>query len=551
MIRNASRGVRGAALVLAAATVGALTSVSPARAVIGDAVPEGTYAFTAQLTIGAGEQSRACTATLLNNNWLITAASCFADDLTQPTAIPAGPPKLKTTAVIGRSDLTGTGGQVRDVVDLVPHPERDLVVGKLATPVQSIGWLHPATTAPVEGEPLLGAGYGRTKDVWVPDRLHKASFTTGQVRDGLVDIDGSPVCKGDGGGPVFRETEGRTELVAVTSRSWQGGCLDTDETRTGAVAVRVDDIRTWIRDATASTLTHWKTQTLAKTSTGLYHAMRDSNGDWTGFGDVQKVAGAIEDLTFAAHAGISAKNYVFAVGGDGHVYEANRRPTGGWAAFRDLTADLGAKPGMTQVAVTSTGRGLALIGLASGRVYHAIQNEDETWTKWGDVSAQLGVLGNATQLTVAQTSGGNTHVGVVADKKAYHAIRRSDGTWTPWGGVHNQPTGLTSINGMAFAGIGGDLHVALTSPTGGIKHAIRAASGTWSRFGSLNEELGTDPAVSLDAAAVDGEFQTAIVTADGVVKHTLRHANGTWDATERITGYPGTATLIALTGSTS
>ncbi|MFJ5223447.1 trypsin-like serine protease [Streptomyces sp. NPDC088400] len=549
MTSRRPRATRVTALLTALVTAGILAGQS-AQALGGDPAPDGVHAFTAKIDIGG---VRACSGTLINNQWLITAASCFADDPAEATSLPTGPPARKSSATIGRTDLTGTTGHVRDIVHLVPRQDRDVVLAKLATPVPGIAPLRPTTTAPVAGESLKGTGYGRTKDTWVPDQLHTGAFTAGQVQDTTVSIDGTPLCKGDTGAPTFREKDGLLELVSVVSRSWQGGCLASKETRTGAIAGRVDDIRTWIRESTASTLTAWKLQMVTKTTSGLYHSMRDSNGDWAGFGDVQKVAGTVEDVKFAADAAISGKNYVFAVGGDGHVYQANRRPTGGWEAFRDLTSEIGAKPGLTRLAVTSTGKGLALIGLADGRIYHATQDPDEKWSKWGDVTAKLGVLGNATQVTTSQTSGGETHVGVVADNKAYHAIRQADGTWSDsWGRISNLPTGLDSINGMAFAGIGAELQIVLTSPTGAMKHATRAAGGSWSTFGNLNGKLGDPaPAVSVDAAAVNGEFQTAVVSTDGRIRHGLRHSNGTWDAPDEPTGYPGTATMAAITGSTS
>ncbi|WP_256102778.1 trypsin-like serine protease [Streptomyces sp. Ncost-T10-10d] len=518
-----------------------------AQATTGDPAAEGASTFTAKIDVGG---VRACSGTLINNQWLITAASCFTEDPAQATSLPAGAPKLKSIATIGRTDLTSTTGETREITRLIPRTDRDLVLAQLATPVYGLSFLHPATAAPTAGESFKGAGYGRTKDTWVPDTLHTADFTAGAVQATSVNIDGTPVCKGDSGAPVLREKDGRPELAAIVTNSWQGGCLGSDETRTGAVASRVDDIRAWLTENTASTLDNWNLQMLTRTSTGLYHTMRNSNGDWTAFGDVQKVAGTITDLAYAADAAIKGKNYVFAVGGDGRLYEANRRPTGGWEAFRDITDEVGSKPGLTRVAVTSTGSGLALIGLASGRVYHATQDADEKWSKWGDVSAKLGVLGNATQVTTAQTSGGDTQIGVVADKKAYHATRHSDGTWSAWGHISNLPTGLDAINGMAFAGTGSNLQIILTSPTGGKKHAIRAdATGSWSAFGDLGSRLGNEPTISVDAASVTRELQAAVVTADGKVKHILRHDNGKWDATEQVAGYPGTPATVALTGS--
>ncbi|WP_280897610.1 S1 family peptidase [Streptomyces sp. SAI-133] len=529
-------------------SAGALSG-STAQAVGGDAAADGAYTFSAKIDVGGG--ARSCSGTLLNNQWMITAASCFTEDPTKFASLPTGAPALKSTATIGRTNLSGTAGEVRQITQLIPRTDRDLVLAKLNSPVYGVSFLHATTTAPATGETLKGAGYGRTKDTWVPNQLHTASYTAGTIEATGLGVDGTPVCKGDTGGPVLREKNGRPELAAIVTNSWQGGCLGTDptETRTGAAASRVDDIRAWLTENTASTLNTWNLQMVTNTSTGLYHGMRNSNGDWTGFGDVEKAAGSVTDVAYAADAAIKGKNYVFAVGGDGHLYGAARRATGGWDTFRDMTTELGEKASLTRVAVTSTGPGLALVGLAGGRVYHATMSADETWSKWGDATAKLGTIADTTQLTVSQTSGGNTHVGIVAGGKAYHGLRREDGTWSTWGNVTQFATGIGTVGGMAFAGIAGDLQVILTSTNGINKHGIRATDGSWSNFGSLSTKLGTDTAASVDAAAVAGEFQAAIVTTDGKVKHALRHADGKWDAPEQLGNIPGIAATVAVTGS--
>ncbi|MGW0825543.1 trypsin-like serine protease, partial [Streptomyces sp. NPDC002845] len=112
-----TRPVRLAALA-AALTVGpiALCAV-PAAAVTGPASPasDTTHAYTAQLIIGGHD--RGCSGVLVDREWLLTAASCFADDPAASLTVPAGKPQLKTTATIGRSDLTSTSaGAVREVV---------------------------------------------------------------------------------------------------------------------------------------------------------------------------------------------------------------------------------------------------------------------------------------------------------------------------------------------------------------------------------------------------------------------------------------------------
>ncbi|MEV7778319.1 trypsin-like serine protease [Kitasatospora sp. NPDC088351] len=252
MLRKTSSRTWRAGILAAAVGAGALTtfSAAPAGAVTGTPAADGAYAYTARLDIG--NNVRACTGALIDPYWIITAASCFADNPAQPTALAAGAPKWKTTATVGRTDLTTTGaGKTVEVTELVPRQDRDLVMARLATPVDGIAPLALATTAPATGESLRVAGYGRTTTDWAPVKLHSGLFTLNTVKPTAVDttgVNGAAVCKGDTGAPTIRETNGRAELVAVASLSWQGGCLGTPatETRTGATSTRTDDLGAWI-----------------------------------------------------------------------------------------------------------------------------------------------------------------------------------------------------------------------------------------------------------------------------------------------------------------
>ncbi|MEU1672698.1 trypsin-like serine protease, partial [Streptomyces roseifaciens] len=288
-----------------------LTATS-AHAVVGQPAND-SFAFTAKLDIG-GKHS--CSAALVSPQWLVTAASCFADNPAESLKLPATIPK--TIATIGRADLTGETGSVGEVLELVPREDRDLVLAKLAKPVSGIAPVNLGVNIPLAGEDLWVSGYGRTGTEWIPDRLHYAKFSVSTVKEVTVDYSaktqGAAICQGDNGGPAFRDIGGKFELVGVNSRSWQGGCFGTDEkeTRTGAVGTRVDDIEKWIRgvvsvptpqpasdvpgDADVDFDGDGKADYLVVEDNGAVHAWLNRGGDtrggWSDYGIVAKGAGA-------------------------------------------------------------------------------------------------------------------------------------------------------------------------------------------------------------------------------------------------------------------
>jgi hypothetical protein len=231
---------------LSAIPAAAITGGTPAT----DA--DTTFAYTAQVIVG--EHDRGCSAVLVDVEWLLTAASCFAADPAVSLAVAAGAPAKTTTAVIGRTDLSGAQGAERRIVELVPRTDRDVVLARLNRPVTNVASIALATTAPAARQELQFAGYGRTKTEWAPLQLHTGSYTLdaiGATSAQVTGKDGVAACMGDSGGPVI----GAGKLVGLSSQSSQGGCYGTDATQTSAAGViaRVDDLASWVNSKVGAT----------------------------------------------------------------------------------------------------------------------------------------------------------------------------------------------------------------------------------------------------------------------------------------------------------
>ncbi|MEU9205034.1 trypsin-like serine protease [Streptomyces sp. NPDC048332] len=283
--------------------VGSLLS-SPAYATAGDPTNDAKLDFTTRLTIGT--DYRACTGALVDPQWVLTAASCFADDPTQATTLAAGKPQQLTRATVGRADSTVANGYVREVVELVPRPGRDMVMARLDKAVLDIVPVPLAPTATAVGDTLTAVGFGRTNSDWVPVQRHQGAFTATAVTASDVSVTGqgdAAICAGDAGSPLLHDKGGAPELVAVNSRSMQGGCFGSEATSTDALFSAVDE--------------NWVTQTVN----------RDLG------------TGNLSDLVASADFNSDGRTDVAAVLDDGSLHAFYAKPDGTLEYGRELWND--------------------------------------------------------------------------------------------------------------------------------------------------------------------------------------------------------------------
>lgn len=241
-----------AAPLLASVLAAGFLSAGAAQAVTGSEVPTGLQDAVVKLAIGDEANSRACTGVLIDEWWVATAASCFATTAGQQ--VPAGQPGMKATVALA-------GGQTFTVTALEPREDRDLVLARLSLPAKGATKAKVGTSVPAAGTDLTAVGYGRTKSDWVPGKPHSGVFTVNTSDTTTLAITGKAtdtICQGDTGGPLLNAAN---ELIAINSKSWQGGCLGASptETRTGALSVRTDDLGPWIDMTRGSVPTaQWK-----------------------------------------------------------------------------------------------------------------------------------------------------------------------------------------------------------------------------------------------------------------------------------------------------
>ncbi|WP_055531747.1 FG-GAP-like repeat-containing protein [Streptomyces graminilatus] len=253
-----TRTVWTTGFLAAGLTTGLLVAPS-AQSVTGAQASDAEGQFAVKLHIGTGtDRERSCSGTPVDQHWVLTAASCFAADPQQGFKITKGAPVDITVVTLGGDRPTAAQIAKQKVLELVPHPDRDLVMARISDaatiqepfdgPFPDITPAGAGGVPSAQGDQVRAVGFGRTKDEWVPGRAHTGAFEVNTVNPSTLAIspagaDGAALCKGDAGAPVLRGDK----VVGVVTAAWDGGCFNSDETRTGALATRVDDVAGWVQ----------------------------------------------------------------------------------------------------------------------------------------------------------------------------------------------------------------------------------------------------------------------------------------------------------------
>lgn len=121
----------------------------------------------------------------------------------------------------------------------------------------------------------------------------------------------------------------------------------------------------------------------------LFHAIRASDGTWSGWGNIEGAAGDIGDPYDVAVAGIGSQLHVMALNGSSDVFHAIRSADGTWQPFRKAAVFNDFTPFVVSAANVGGELQVGIIDIAANgtqAVRHSIRRTDGSWQTAGTVS---------------------------------------------------------------------------------------------------------------------------------------------------------------------
>jgi secreted trypsin-like serine protease len=243
-------------LIAAAAAVGAGVAVSVPAGAVANArdAEDGAFPFAVKFLMtdipkpDGSTYDSACSGALIDSQWVITAGHCFHDVNRNPVS---GPTPYSTVAIVGRTDDADEDeGHEVEVVEVRQSPVNDIVIVRLAEPIDDVPPLALRSAPPRPGETLVLAGWGQeSADATEPaTHLQVGKVLVHDVQDTITTVTGSwpsadtSACPTDSGAPYFENRAGANALVSIESG---GPACPHSQPETTA---RVDVVADWIHD---------------------------------------------------------------------------------------------------------------------------------------------------------------------------------------------------------------------------------------------------------------------------------------------------------------
>jgi secreted trypsin-like serine protease len=216
------------------------------------------HAYPFMVTYGFGPKDHYCGGSVLNNQWVLTAAHCVYGENASAFYVRAGDHRIS---------VGGEGEQVRRAVKIIIHPDyddytadNDIALIKLSSPFTFNSLVQPVrhNTLPSAGTSLRVMGWGdQAEDAGdYPDALRQVDVplrSEGSCSDAYGDEvtgnmfcaglrrGGKDSCQGDSGGPILNRVNNTWQQVGIVS--WGDGCAQPG--RYG-VYTKLQNYKNWI-----------------------------------------------------------------------------------------------------------------------------------------------------------------------------------------------------------------------------------------------------------------------------------------------------------------